>query len=74
MLEFSEEDQRTDQEIAGVGVGLGGGFYNTNELHVMKFKEAMKKDPKSWTKAVDEEHNRMVKNKAWRPMKLISIP
>ena len=29
------------QEYACVGAGIGGGFQNTKELHVMKFKEAM---------------------------------
>ena len=28
-------------EMACVGAGLGGGFINTQELHVMKFEEAM---------------------------------
>ena len=44
-LECSKDDQRIEQEIADVGAALGGGFYNTSESHVMKFKEAMKKDP-----------------------------
>ena len=30
------------QEICGVGAGVGGGFKDTHELHVMKYKEAMK--------------------------------
>ena len=30
-------------ELACVGAGLGGGFDNTNELHVMKYHEAMAK-------------------------------
>ena len=29
-------------EVAMVGAGVGGGFNNTQELHVMKYKEAMK--------------------------------
>jgi hypothetical protein len=29
-----------------VGAGLGGGFSNTNELHVMKYKEAMQQPDK----------------------------
>jgi hypothetical protein len=28
-------------ETAFVGAGIGGGFVDTSELHVMKFKEAM---------------------------------
>ena len=30
------------EDIAGIGAGVGGGFNNTQELHVMKYKEAMK--------------------------------
>ena len=30
-------------ELACVGAGLGSGFDNTNELHVMKYHEAMAK-------------------------------
>ena len=54
------------KEIAGVGAGLGGGFYNTAELRLMKFKEAIKKDYKGWTKAVDEEHDRIIANDVWQ--------
>jgi hypothetical protein len=44
-----------------VGAGVGGGFVNTKELHVMKYKQAMAtQDQASWTKAVQEEHERMV--------------
>jgi len=46
-----------------VGAGLGGGFSNTNELHVMKYKEAMQQpDKDKWEKSVEEEHDRMIKN------------
>jgi hypothetical protein len=51
-------------EIAcvGAGAGLDGGFENTQELHVMKYKQAMAgMDKKSWEVGVKEEHNRMRK-------------
>jgi len=32
---------QTNTEFAFVGAGIGGGFDDTNELHVMKFDEAM---------------------------------
>lgn len=52
-----------DVEMVDVGAGLGSGFENTNELHVMKFKEAMAtKDKPCWVKAVDKEHGRMEEN------------
>eukprot|EP00957_Ditylum_brightwellii_P160422 12212936-Ditylum_brightwellii.AAC.1 len=31
-------------------------------------------DKAGWTKAVEEEHQRMVNNKVWRPMKLRDLP
>jgi hypothetical protein len=44
-------------EICIVGAGLGGGFKNTNKLHVMKYDQAMQsKDKEEWEKAVEEEH------------------
>jgi hypothetical protein len=47
-------------EIACVGAGLGGGFENTQELHVMKYKQAMAgTDKKSWEAGVIEAHDRM---------------
>jgi hypothetical protein len=53
-------------EFGLVGAGIGGGFVNTSELHVMKFNEAMLTgDKKEWNKAVEKEHGRMVDHKAW---------
>ena len=43
--EICNEDLAIDYEMAAVGAGLGGGFGNTRELKVMKYKEAMKDDP-----------------------------
>jgi hypothetical protein len=47
-------------EIICVGAGLGGGFVNTNELHIIKYGRAMASDKKGWTAAVKEEHERML--------------
>jgi hypothetical protein len=56
--------------MALVGAGVGGGFTNTQELHVMKYDEAMKtKDKKDWVKAVEEEPKRMLKFKVFKPVK-----
>jgi hypothetical protein len=42
-----------DQYIACVVAGLGGGFENTNELHVTKYKDARNsKDKDNWDEAV----------------------
>ena len=41
-------------EFACVGAGIGGGFHNTKELHVMKYKAAMEtQDPYNWGVAVE---------------------
>jgi hypothetical protein len=57
----------TAMEIALIGAALGGGFENTNELHVLNYKEAMEGPNKAqWTKAVVEEHDRMVKMGVWK--------
>ena len=38
-----------------VGAGVGGGFINTQELHVIKYKEAMQiPEKKEWKSAVLE--------------------
>lgn len=61
--------------FAFVGAGLGGGFENTRELHVMKYKEAMKSvDKKEWVLAVAEEHDRMVKSGAWHAIPKEEVP
>ena len=74
MMEYSSADCRIDREVAGIGAGLGGGFSNTNELKVMKLDEALRSDKKGWTKAVDEEHRRMVDNEVWTPVKVNDVP
>ena len=74
MLGMSIEDGKIDDEVAGVGAGLGGGFFNTSELRPMKYKEAMKVDREGWTKAVREEHERMVANDVWRAVKKKDVP
>jgi hypothetical protein len=44
-----------------VGAGIGGGFSNSREIHVMKYKQAMKtKDKDKWDESIFEEHERTV--------------
>lgn len=63
------------QEYACVGAGIGGGFQNTKELHVMKYKEAMRSpDKKKWDQAVDGEHENMRKYGVWTPVALQDLP
>jgi hypothetical protein len=58
-----------------VGAGLGGGFVDTNELRVMKYKEAMAgPDASKWETAVEEEHDQMLKHKVWEPVPIKDLP
>ena len=64
MKEFPE-GEFAPREVVCVGAGLGGGFENTKELHVMKYKKAMKSpDAKNWEVAVDDKHNCMTGSEA----------
>jgi hypothetical protein len=48
-------------------VGVGSNFENTKELKVMRYKEAMAtKDKDKWNKAVEEEHDRMIRTNGKR--------
>ena len=62
-------------EIACIGAGIGGGFDNTMELHVMKYDTAMKSsDAEQWRKAVEEEYERMEENGVWTPVPKSTVP
>jgi Reverse transcriptase (RNA-dependent DNA polymerase) len=62
-------------EMGLMGAGVGGGFINTQELHVLKYDQAMKgPDKKQWEEAVKEEHDRMIKNKVWKDVPKASVP
>eukprot|EP00957_Ditylum_brightwellii_P094529 7198447-Ditylum_brightwellii.AAC.1 len=67
MMDYAKEDFQLDFEVAEVGAGIGGGFTHTQELKDMKYDEAMKTNHEGWEKAVEEEHDRMVKNLIWTP-------
>jgi len=73
--EAMKELEEVQHEFGFVGAGLGGGFENTAELHVMKYDAAMKtKDAAAWKVAVDEEHDRMVNNNVWKSIDRAKIP
>ena len=57
-----------------VGAALGGGFESTAELKVMKYDEAMRKDPKGWEKAVKDEYGRMKKHSVFKFVKQEDVP
>jgi len=61
-------------EVIFVGAGIGEGIKHTGELHVLKYRDAMSgEDKEHWKKAIYDEHERMVTNKVWIPVKLESL-
>jgi hypothetical protein len=69
--------EETDDKIefANVGAGVGGGFENTVELKPMKYKEAINgSDGEAWAKEIKNEHDRMVNNDVWEPVKKNLLP
>lgn len=63
------------EEMGLVDAAEGDVFDNMAELHVMKYKEAMKtEDKEKWQKAVDEEHRNFEKYKVWEPIPRSEVP
>jgi hypothetical protein len=60
--------------MALIGAGIGGGFVNTEELHVMNYNEAIKLENDKWDYAVKEEHDRIIDNKVFQPVPIEKIP
>jgi hypothetical protein len=60
-----------------VGAGVDGGFINTNELHTIKYDDAMaSKDRSKWIQAVEEEYAYMMDHRVRviEPTELCHIP
>jgi hypothetical protein len=68
------EATRELNEMALIGAGIGGGFVNTEELHVMNYNEAIQSEKEKWDYAVKEEHDRMEDNKVFQPVPINEIP
>jgi len=67
--------QFPENEFGCVGTGLGGGFQDTHELHVMKYNEAMKtQDAPGWVTAVDQEHKRMTDHTVFKAVEKDQLP
>lgn len=77
-IEYKTVQDVYNKECAMVGAGIGGGFQNTKELRVMKFKEAMANDDeeerRGWQEAVDTEHEKMKKFNVFKPVRKEDIP
>ena len=73
-LESIAEEQ-TEEEVACVGAGIGGGFTHTNELKPMKYDEAMNgPDADKWRKAVEEEKEKMDTNDVFEETSRNNVP
>ena len=58
-------------EYGCVGAGIGMGINNTHKLKVLDYDGAMgSTDSDKWEESVEQEHERMVKNKVWKLMTL----
>ena len=74
MKEFPEGEFKPG-EMACVGAGIGGGFANTKELHVMKYAEALKgPEKKEWGQAVEQEYNRMIDHGVFEVIPMEEVP
>ena len=62
-------------EYGCVGAGIGSGIANTNELKVIGYDKAMqRKDKNERMNSINEEHDRMLKNKVWMVVKKKDVP
>jgi hypothetical protein len=58
-----------------IGAGIGGGFMNTNKLHMMNYHEAINGPNSEFFKAeVRKEHQRMVASGVFKKVKRIELP
>ena len=67
-----------EPEFSCVGAGIGGGFTDTSELHVMKYDEAMHmaddKEVEEWHDAVAEEKGRMDRHGVFQAVPMNDVP
>jgi hypothetical protein len=54
---------------------VGGGFNNTEELHVLTYEQAMQSSQhREWDDAVEQEHNRMLQHGVFVPIRIEDMP
>jgi hypothetical protein len=74
-LEVLQNNHEELIKYVNVGAGIGGGFTNTLELKVMKYHEAINgPDGKAWKEEVRKEHQRMINNGIFEPVKISELP
>ncbi len=62
-------------EVANVGAGVGGGFINMQELWVMMYSKAINEpDEERWKAEVENEYQRMVNCKVFKPVLKSDLP
>ncbi len=74
-LEVLQNNHEELIKYVNIGAGIGGGFTNTLELKVMKYHEAINgPSGKVWKEEVRKEHQRMIKNGVFEPVKINELP
>ena len=67
--------QQDTTEFGLVGAGIGGGFLDTHELHVMKYDEAMATEDKPyWEEEVSNENTRMKEHDVFEVVPRSEVP
>ena len=67
--QLMEEDAKANNEAAMVGAATGGGFANATDSKPVKHEEDMQgPDRDKCKKAAEEEHERMMQRKVWKPV------
>ena len=74
-LQPQHDETERPHELTMVGAGVGGGFINTQELHVMKCDEAMQgPDADKWRRAVEEEYKNLVSHEVFKVVPNLEVP
>jgi hypothetical protein len=74
-LEVLQNNHKELIKYVNVRAGIGGGFTNTLELKVMKYHEAINgPNGKVWKEEVRKEHQRMINNGVFEPVKISKLP
>ncbi len=74
-LEVLQNNHKELIKYINVGAGIRGRFKNTLELKVMKYHEAINgPDSKAWKEEVRKEHQRMINNGVFEPVKISELP
>ena len=70
MLAKLDQEELKSCKVVLVFAGLGDGFNHTNNLHSLKYKEAISgPDSKAWKPEAKKEHKQMIQHEIERPVK-----